>query len=124
MKLTTRLLPKLLSYYQNNNLQQIRGNGGGGIRNPKEVVTDSEQVTDKTSTEPLQNSATDTFTECQSEQHQTDSQQDCDSNLQQKCAKSVHPLPDDLETVVKAWPELPGHIKAAIKALIQTQNKP
>ena len=105
-------------------------NGGGGIRNPKGVVTHSEQVTDKTSTEPLQNGAKGTFTECHSEQHKTDSQQDCDNNLHQKCAKSVHmdksttPLPDDLETVVKSWPELPGHIKAAIKALIQTQNKP
>jgi hypothetical protein len=34
------------------------------------------------------------------------------------------PKDPDLYTVVKAWPELPGHIKAAIKALIQTQNKP
>jgi hypothetical protein len=34
------------------------------------------------------------------------------------------PKDPDLDIVVKAWPELPGHIKAAIKALIQTQNKP
>ncbi len=34
------------------------------------------------------------------------------------------PKDPDLEIVVKAWPELPGHIKEAIKALIQTQNKP
>ena len=30
----------------------------------------------------------------------------------------------DLDMVVKAWPELPEHIKSAIKTLIQTQNKP
>ena len=34
------------------------------------------------------------------------------------------PKDPDLDVVVKAWPELPEHIKAAIKALIQTQNKP
>lgn len=45
-------------------------------------------------------------------------------------AKSdAHDAPDapkepDLDIVVKAWPELPEHIKAAIRALIQTQNKP
>jgi len=29
-------------------------------------------------------------------------------------------LPADLADVVAAWPELPEHIKAAIKALVQT----
>jgi len=29
-------------------------------------------------------------------------------------------LPDDLAEIVALWPELPVHIKAAIKALIQT----
>jgi len=32
-------------------------------------------------------------------------------------------LPADLAEIVSVWPELPGHIKAAIKALIQTQKK-
>jgi 2-oxoglutarate dehydrogenase complex dehydrogenase (E1) component-like enzyme len=83
------------------------------------VVTDSEQVTDKTSTEPLQNSATGTFTECYSEQHQTDSQHQLGANM-------VHVNGDDpeLALLIQAWPELSEHIKAAIKTLIQTQNKP
>jgi len=29
----------------------------------------------------------------------------------------------DLAQLVKAWPQLPEHIKAAIKALAQTQTK-
>jgi hypothetical protein len=28
----------------------------------------------------------------------------------------------DLSMVIEHWPDLPGHIKAAIKALIQTNN--
>jgi len=35
----------------------------------------------------------------------------------------VKNLPPDLAEIVAAWPELPGHIKAAIKALVQTYNK-
>jgi len=32
-------------------------------------------------------------------------------------------LPADLAEIVAVWPELPGHIKAAIKTLVQTQTK-
>jgi hypothetical protein len=32
-------------------------------------------------------------------------------------------LPADLADIVAIWPELPGHIKAAIKALVQTSAK-
>ena len=31
-------------------------------------------------------------------------------------------LPPDLAEVVTRWPELPDHIKAAIKALVRTQS--
>ena len=34
------------------------------------------------------------------------------------------PKDSDLDIVIKAWPELPEHIKEAIKTLIQTQNNP
>jgi len=36
--------------------------------------------------------------------------------------KIVQKYPE-LRELVKVWPELPGHIKASIKALIQTQKK-
>jgi hypothetical protein len=32
-------------------------------------------------------------------------------------------LPADLAEIVVVWPELPEHIKAAIKALVQTHSK-
>ena len=41
---------------------------------------------------------------------------------QQECALCVHHSDSDLEEIVRTWPELPEHIKAAIKALVQTYN--
>ena len=32
-------------------------------------------------------------------------------------------LPDDLAEIVSAWPNLPEHIKDAVKALIQTEKR-
>ena len=31
-------------------------------------------------------------------------------------------LPSDLAEIVQLWPELPEHIKVAVKALVQTTN--
>jgi hypothetical protein len=36
--------------------------------------------------------------------------------------KDSRSLPSDLAEIVAAWPKLPGHIKAAIKVLVGTQN--
>ena len=37
--------------------------------------------------------------------------------------KQPENLPDDLVEIVAVWPDLPEHIKAAIKALVQTHSK-
>ena len=37
-------------------------------------------------------------------------------------AKSNH-IPPELASIIDAWPSLPEHIKAAIKALVQTHSR-
>lgn len=56
------------------------------------------------------------------EQKQTGSQQDCDTTLHKKCAICVHQngANSNIEKIIAIWSEPPEHIKAAIKALIQS----
>lgn len=91
----------------------------GGIRSPKEVVTPSEHTTNKTSTELPQNDITGTFTELPVEQNQTDSSQDCNTTLHQKCALCVHHSDTDLQEINRIWPELSERIKALIQTYIR-----
>ena len=44
-------------------------------------------------------------------------------NSPKSTANQEQNLPDDLAEIVAVWPELPQHIKAAIKALIQAHNR-
>ena len=98
-------------------------NRGGGIRNPKGLLTTSEQTTHKSAAKRLQNTTDKSVTGCAVEQNKTDSQQNDDTNLRQKCAICVHQLDSDLEKIARTWLELPDHIKAAIKALVQMHDR-
>jgi len=68
-------------------------------------------------------------------------EQENNSSLHKKCAKCVHQnpkpvstkpqkgpvgdeskLPPDVAEIVYLWPKLPEHIKAAIKALVETSK--
>jgi len=57
----------------------------------------------------------------------TTSQKDCVQTSVQKKTKNeqkqTQDLPEDLAEIVAIWPELPEHIKAAIKALVQTCDR-
>jgi hypothetical protein len=46
-----------------------------------------------------------------------------DTKISKRGQKSSSNLPDDLAEIVTVWPELPKHIKAAIRALVQTYIK-
>jgi hypothetical protein len=95
--------------------------GGGGIRNPKVPLTTSEQTPNKNTTKPLQLQTSQEVTDSRIEQKQTDSQQNHDTNLRQKCATGVHfeSSDSDLELVIKAWSDLPKHIREAVNMLVK-----
>jgi len=40
----------------------------------------------------------------------------------QNTTKKTQRLPADLAEIVAVWPELPEHIKAAVRALVQTHK--
>ena len=49
-----------------------------------------------------------------------------DQKLPKICNSGIKSIPEndtDLQQVISAWPNLPEHIKEAIKALVQTLNK-
>ena len=99
-------------------------NGGGGIRTPMAGSDKSLQKSDKSTAETTQVLAnTDTYENSKTgdfQQKLTFTEQSPDTFLHQKCALCVPKnLPDDLREVVDKWPELPDHIKSAIKTLIK-----
>ena len=43
--------------------------------------------------------------------------------MHEKCAHSVHALPDDLAAVVKAWENLPEAVKVGILAMVKAARQ-
>jgi len=88
-------------------------------------LTTSEQTSNKNTTKLLQHQTSQEVTNYQIEQKQTDSQQNHNNTLQQKCATGVHhePSDPDLAIVVEHWSNLPENIKATIKTLVETASE-
>ena len=93
-----------------------------GDSNPKRTATEPLQLDSNSTTEPNRQPSN----ELLASQHDTLPIQNNNSSEHQTGANMVHEiteLPSDLTEIVQLWSELPEHIKAAIKALIQTHNK-
>jgi hypothetical protein len=100
-------------------------NGGGGIRTPSSTPDTLLQKPDKSATEIAQSLAnTDTYKKSQSadfEQNLTVPEHSSDTILHQKCALCVPKnQPNDLKELINIWPQLPDHIKSAIRSLVHT----
>ena len=44
--------------------------------------------------------------------------------MHEKCARSVHALPEDLALVVDAWDHLPEAVKVGILAMVNAARQP
>ena len=53
-----------------------------------------------------------------------DLQQSIDQKARKSAASGANSkqIPPELHSVIEAWPDVPEHIRAAIKALVQTHN--
>jgi len=93
-----------------------------GDSNPKRTETELIQHSDNSATDCNEKSLKD-LSEKQShdnsERFKTVSQHQLGANMVR-----VNGDDPDLEELIQSWPRLPEHIKEAIKALIQGQNKP
>jgi len=94
----------------------VKWNGGGGIRNPEEVVTQCEHHTCKTATEPPQKTTEGVFHGVSGEQKRDTSEHVSDSILHPKCATGVpRECGDpDLTRLIEAWPQLSADTRVAI----------
>jgi hypothetical protein len=95
----------------------LKKNGAGGIRTPGAFRHNGFQ--DRCT----ENTSLDKTKTCESIKEQLTPQLTPKSQKQPKnTTTETQQLPADLAEIFRLWPELPEHIKAAIKALVQTHK--
>jgi len=94
-----------------------KGNGEGGIRTPGTGICPYDGLANRCS----KNTTSEKTKTYKTANGQLTPQLTPNSRNQGKI--DAQSLPVDLAEIVAAWPELPEHIKAAIKALIQTNSQ-